>query len=142
MVADVTAARGAFASVRHWSPTRESVRMRAQAIHHVSINVPDTDAALHFYVDTLGLTVRDDRPDFGINGAWLDAGGQQIHLIEGDAPPPMGQHFALLVDDLDAVVAELRGQGVQVSDPSPIGPGRQAFTQDPAGNMVELNQPK
>ncbi len=115
--------------------------MRAQAIHHVSINVPDTEAALRFYVDVLGLTVRDDRPDFGIGGAWLDAGGQQVHLIEQETPPAMGQHFAFLVDDLDAVVAELRGQGVQVSDPSPVGPGRQAFTQDPAGNMVELNQP-
>ena len=53
----------------------------------------------------------------------------------------MGQHFALLVDDLDAAVAELRDQGLEVSDPSPVGPGRQAFTADPAGNMIELNQP-
>jgi catechol 2,3-dioxygenase-like lactoylglutathione lyase family enzyme len=115
--------------------------MRATAIHHVSINVPDTESALRFYVDVLGLKVRDDRPDFGVGGAWLDAGGQQVHLIESETPPAMGQHFALLVDDLDAVVAELRGQGLEVSDPTPIGPGRQAFTNDPAGNMVELNQP-
>lgn len=115
--------------------------MRPQAIHHVSINVTDTDAALRFYVDVLGLTERGDRPDFGFPGAWLDAGGQQVHLIQGDAPPAMGQHFALLVDDLDAVVLELRGKGLTVSDPVPVGPGRQAFTQDPAGNVVELNQP-
>jgi glyoxylase I family protein len=115
--------------------------MRPTAIHHVSINVPDTEAALRFYVDVLGLTRRDDRPDFGIGGAWLDAGGQQVHLIEADTPPAMGQHFAFAVDDLDAVVAELRGKGLDVSDPMPVGPGRQAFTHDPAGNMVELNQP-
>jgi len=120
---------------------RESGRMRPQAIHHVSINVTDTDDALRFYVDVLGLTERRDRPDFGIKGAWLDAGGQQVHLIEGDAPPAMGQHFALLVEDLDAVVAELRDKGLTVSDPSPVGPGRQSFTWDPAGNLVELNQP-
>jgi len=96
---------------------------------------------LRFYVDVLGLTPRTDRPDFGIGGAWLDAGGQQVHLIEGETPPAMGQHFAIAVDDLDAVVAELRGKGLEVSDPFGIGPGRQAFTQDPAGNVVELNQP-
>jgi glyoxylase I family protein len=115
--------------------------MRPTAIHHVSINVPDTEAAMRFYVDVLGLTQRRDRPDFGIGGAWLDAGGQQVHLIEADTPPAMGQHFAFAVDDLDAVVTELRDRGVEVSDPMPVGPGRQAFTHDPAGNMVELNQP-
>jgi glyoxylase I family protein len=120
---------------------REHEPMRAQAIHHVSINVTDTETARRFYVDVLGLTERTDRPDFGINGAWLDAGGQQVHLIESATPPAMGQHFALLVDDLDAAVAELRDRGLDVSDPSPVGPGRQAFTSDPAGNMIELNQP-
>jgi glyoxylase I family protein len=115
--------------------------MQPRAIHHVSINVPDPEVALRFYVDVLGLTPRTDRPDFGIGGAWLDAGGQQVHLIEGETPAGMGQHFALAVDDLDAVIAELRERGVEVSDAMTIGPNRQAFTQDPAGNMVELNQP-
>jgi catechol 2,3-dioxygenase-like lactoylglutathione lyase family enzyme len=115
--------------------------MQTLAIHHVSVNVPDTQAALRFYVDVLGLTVRNDRPDFGVGGAWLDAGDTQVHLIEAETPPNMGQHFAVLVDDLDAVVAELRERGLDVTDPSPIGPGRQSFTTDPAGNMVELNQP-
>jgi len=115
--------------------------MQPRAIHHVSINVPDPEVALRFYVDVLGLSERTDRPDFGIGGAWLDAGGQQVHLIQGEAPAYIGQHFALAVDDLDAVIAELRDRGVEVSDPMVVGPGRQAFTSDPAGNVVELNQP-
>lgn len=115
--------------------------MRPRAIHHVSVNVADPEAALRFYVDVLGLTPRTDRPDFGFGGAWLDAGGQQVHLIEGEPPPRLGQHFALQVDDLDAVVAELRDRGVTVSDPVPVGTGRQSFTEDPSGNVVELNQP-
>jgi glyoxylase I family protein len=114
--------------------------MRALAVHHVSINVTDVHAAVRFYVDVLGLRQRDDRPAFGFGGAWLDAGGQQVHLIEAPPPPATGQHFALLVDDLDAAVAELRAQGVDVSDPSPVGTGRQAFLVDPAGNAVELHQ--
>jgi catechol 2,3-dioxygenase-like lactoylglutathione lyase family enzyme len=110
------------------------------AVHHVSINVDDVDAALAFYVDVLGLSPRTDRPDFGFGGAWLDAGGQQVHLIEAAPPPGVGQHFALLVDDLDATVAELRGRDVDVSDPKPVGPNRQSFVTDPAGNTVELHQ--
>jgi glyoxylase I family protein len=114
--------------------------MRATAVHHVSINVTDVDEALAFYLDVLGLNRRDDRPDLGVAGAWLDAGGQQVHLIGGDPPPAQGQHFALQFDDLDETIAELRGRGVTVSDPMPIGSGRQAFTHDPSGNLVELHQ--
>ena len=71
--------------------------MRPAGLHHVSINVSDVPAARDFYVDVLGLTERTDRPNFGFGGAWLDAGRQQIHLIEADVPPSMGQHFALAV---------------------------------------------
>jgi len=116
------------------------IAVQATAVHHVSINVDDVEAALRFYVDMLGLSRREDRPELGIDGAWLDAGGQQVHLIRAAAPPSLGQHFALLVDDIDASVAELRDRGISVSDPSPVGTGRQAFLQDPAGNVVELHQ--
>jgi glyoxylase I family protein len=115
--------------------------MRPYALHHVSINVSDVDAARDFYTRLLGLTERTDRPDFSFGGAWLDAGGQQVHLIEAEVPPELGQHFALAVTDLDAVVSELRTLGVTVTDPVPVGPGRQAFVTDPAGNRVELQQP-
>jgi catechol 2,3-dioxygenase-like lactoylglutathione lyase family enzyme len=109
-------------------------------VHHVSINVSDVDEAIRFYTDVLGLTARDDRPDLGIGGAWLDAGGQQVHLIESPPPPGLGQHFAIRVDDLAAVVAELRARDVEVSDPSPIASSLQSFLTDPSGNLVELHQ--
>ena len=114
--------------------------MRPLAVHHVSINVDDVDTAVAFYCGTLGLKQRSDRPDFGFGGAWLDAGAQQVHLIEGKTPPGHGQHFALLVDSLDDTVAELRGRGVEISDPRPVGSSRQAFLSDPAGNLIELHQ--
>jgi catechol 2,3-dioxygenase-like lactoylglutathione lyase family enzyme len=116
--------------------------MRPLAFHHVSINVDDVPAAVAFYTDVLGLDVRPDRPDFRFAGAWLDAGpgGQQLHLIEAAVPAANGQHFALLVDDLDRTVAELRAKGVDISDPLPVGTGRQSFLRDPAGNQIELHQ--
>ena len=115
--------------------------MDVLGVHHVSINVDDVDPAIEFYVERLGLTRRTDRPDFGFGGAWLDAGGQQVHLIQAPPPPDSGQHFALAVADLDATIDELRDAGIEVSDASPVGTGRQAFLTDPAGNRVELHQP-
>jgi catechol 2,3-dioxygenase-like lactoylglutathione lyase family enzyme len=112
--------------------------MQPLAVHHVSINVPDVAAALAFYTDVLGGVERDDRPEFGFGGAWIDLGTSQLHLLEAAAPPVLGQHFAVRVADLDAAVAELRDRGVEVGDPSPVGPGRQTFVDDPAGNTVEL----
>jgi glyoxylase I family protein len=109
-------------------------------IHHVSINVTVVDEAVRFYTDVLGFEERTDRPDFGVGGAWLDAGGQQVHLIQSDVPAGLGQHYAVLVDDLAAVVAELRARDVKVGDPSPVGTSLQSFVVDPSGNLVELHQ--
>ena len=114
--------------------------MQPLAVHHVSINVADIDEAIAFYTEVLGFTLRTDRPDFGFGGAWLDVGGQQVHLLQAGAPPSLGQHFAVQVADLDAVVAEIRARGIEVSDPMTVATNRQAFLSDPSGNGVELHQ--
>ena len=115
--------------------------MQTLGIHHVSINVSDTAAAIDFYTRVLGLTERSDRPDFPFAGAWLDLAGQQVHLLEIDVPTQKGQHFAVWVADLDEAVADIRAKGITVSDPKRVGPGRQAFLHDPSGNLIELNEP-
>jgi glyoxylase I family protein len=112
--------------------------MLTSGVHHVSINVADVEEAIDFYTKVLGLGLREDRPEFSFGGAWIDVGTQQLHLIEGDVPAALGQHFAFGVEDLDVAVAELRGLGVQVSDPRPVGERRQSFFNDPAGNYLEL----
>lgn len=117
--------------------------MELLGVHHVAICVDDLAAARRFYLDALGCRERADRPDFGFPGAWLDAGAQQIHLMElpAGARVPL-QHFALQVADLDAAVAELAAAGVAAHRVDHVpGAGHQAFLQDPAGNEIELNQP-
>lgn len=114
--------------------------MKPLAVHHVAINVTDAAEGIAFYTDVLGGVQRTDRPDFGVGGAWIDMGATQVHLIELPNPPAMGQHFALLVDDLDAAVAELRGKGLEVDDPSVVGSDRQTFVTDPSGNAIEIHQ--
>lgn len=114
--------------------------MQPLAVHHVALNVSDVEAAVAFYTETLGGTLRGDRPDFGIDGAWIDLGGQQVHLIEAPVPRNLGQHFAIQVGDLEAAVAELRAKGIEVADPVPSAGNLQTFINDPAGNPVELHQ--
>ena len=107
----------------------------------MSVNVRDATEGVEFYTGVLGLIARVDRPDFPFGGAWLDIGGQQVHLIEGEVPNGCGQHFAIKVADLDAAVAELRDRDIEVSDPKGVGSARQAFLFDPSGNMIELHEP-
>lgn len=113
-------------------------------IHHVSLNVADTERSLAFYGDTLGLASV-PRPAFSFAGAWLAAGdGRQVHLIETtNVPPDLGQHVAFQVDDLDAAIGRIRAAGYRVGDAKTVADTtiRQAFAFDPDGNRVELTQP-
>ena len=106
----------------------------------MSINVTDAVRATAFYTEVLGGTIRADRPDFGFGGAWVDFGGQQLHLIEAPVPANLGQHLAIQVADLAATIDELRHRGVEVTDASPVASNLQAFLQDPDGNAIELHQ--
>lgn len=124
-------------------PRRRAGRLGAVqplAIHHVSVNVAHVERGVAFYTEVLGGVLRDDRPDFGFAGAWIDLGDQQVHLIEGEVPANCGQHFAIRVADLDEAIGELRERHVTVSDAVPVGSNRQAFTSDPDGNAIELHE--
>ena len=117
-------------------------RMKPAGFHHVAICVDDADAAKTFYCDVLGFTPVGARPaEFG-PGHWLDAGGQQLHLMQVDDPTKNPGHFALRVDDLDAVVTEISATGSAAGVPHTPGAGQQAFLHDPSGNIIELNQPE
>ncbi len=116
--------------------------MKLNGVHHVSINVLDVERATTFYVDKLGMTIL-PRPELGIDGTWLGAGAQEVHLVYSDDPTRApGQHFAFGVDDLDTTITELKGLGLKVSDPvtQPQG-ARQCFIKDTEGNLLEFNQP-
>ena len=115
--------------------------MKLLGVHHVAINVTDVDEAIAFYTDRLGMTPRTDRPELGVAGAWLDAGDQQLHLVQSTPAESVGQHFALHIGDLDTAIAELRSEGIEVTDGFPVGTSRQAFLNDPSGNTIELHQP-
>jgi catechol 2,3-dioxygenase-like lactoylglutathione lyase family enzyme len=120
---------------------RQNRAMKPAGVHHVAICVADAQKGLAFYRDVLGMTQL-PRPDLG-PGYWLDAGGQQVHLMESDTQPLGANHFAIRVDDIDAAISDLQEQGVEVQRiPFIPGAGHQAFLHDPFGNLLELNQPE
>jgi len=100
------------------------------------------EATRRFYTEVLGLGDA-ERPDLGIGGHWHTLGDAQLHLIDATPPgegiDPIGPHFCVEVDDLDAAIEELDGRGIEFFA---IGEGasRQVFVADPSGNTVELQQ--
>jgi len=114
-------------------------------LHHASLIVADTARALMFYRDVLGMAICDARPDLGFPGAWLDVGGQQIHLLELPNPDPVvgrpahggrDRHVALTVVGLEELREALEGAGVAYTLSRS---GRRAlFCRDPDGNALEL----
>ncbi len=114
-------------------------------IHHASVLVSDVSRSLQFYVDVLGIEIDSSRPQMPFAGAWLRVGDQQIHLLQLPNPDPVtgrpehagrDRHTALIVSDLDAVVARLEQAGVAVTQSRS---GRRAcFCHDPDGNGIEL----
>jgi catechol 2,3-dioxygenase-like lactoylglutathione lyase family enzyme len=111
-------------------------------LHHVNIVVPPgrTGDVVPFYVDVLGLTRVPKPPEAGSPlGAWLDvAPGAQLHISERDGEPHPDQHFALVVDDYEAVTRRLVAAGVEWREATSMEGARRGFTRDPAGNLVEL----
>ncbi len=109
-------------------------------IQHVALDVDDLAAAVTFY-EQLGLAVAPRPAALGPTGVWLDAGGQQVHVVEvANVAPSGSNHIAFDVADCVAEVERLRAAGVDISDPFDVGAGLQAFLRDPAGNLIELNQ--
>lgn len=116
-------------------------------LHHVNVVVPPgrTDEVVPFW-EALGL-VRVPKHGTRSEGAWLDLpDGTQVHVSErsggwaggqhGAAHPE--QHVALVVDDLDAVVARLQDGGHPWRPAADLQGRRRGTTADPAGNAVEL----
>ncbi|MEU4560623.1 VOC family protein [Actinoplanes sp. NPDC023936] len=112
--------------------------------------VDDVQAAVDFYTTHLGFTVRSSMAP-----AFADVvRGPLRLLLSGPAssgaratPPdlavPGRNRIHLIVGDLDAVIARLRGAGLPFRGEPVSGPGgRQILLVDPAGNLIELFQPR
>ncbi len=116
-----------------------------KSIAHVGFLVSDTERALVFYRDVLGLSVDTARPDLGYPGAWLGMSEQQIHLLELPNPDPIegrpehggrDRHAAFNISDIESLIVALEKNGITYTRSRS---GRNAlFCRDPDGNALEF----
>jgi len=98
-------------------------------IDHLGILVPDIEAALRFYTETLGLTATriESRSQPPIRVAYVQTGAVRLELVEARDPAqtmlrylsrrkPGVYHLGLRVADVDATFADLQRQGVATID--------------------------
>jgi len=128
-------------------PLEDALTTRPEILelHHASILVADTERALRFYRDLLGLEVIPERPDLGYPGAWLRVGRGQVHLLELPNPDPVegrpshggrDRHLAMTVADLGPLTVCL--DAAEVSYTLSRSGRRALFCRDPDGNALEL----
>jgi catechol 2,3-dioxygenase-like lactoylglutathione lyase family enzyme len=126
-------------------------------LQHVSLVTADLARSIAFYCDVLEFK-QVPRPAFATTGAWFEIGACQIHLIDN----PQGTfrrsthintadtHFAIRVDDFEAMVGQLVKKGFREDAPDGdmkrivtirSGPAKfpQAYVLDPDLNIIEIN---
>jgi len=145
-----------------------------EGARHGGITVSDLDRSLEFYVGKLGLELRIRRlytereiaeivaiPEataWDIAFLRIPGSDTEIELLEyrgcerrsARAEPCDygGGHFALHVDDVQALYEDLSARGVEFRSPGPVeqvtGPragGKSLYAHDPDGYIIEFSQP-
>jgi len=116
---------------------------------HIHLRSPNPDATALYYQRMFEAevirTMQQGKPRID-----LKLGGVNIFIApvasgDGVNPPPKTpyqglDHFGLLVDGIDAVVAELKAKGAEFTrEPTTVRPGvRVAFLRAPEGVSIEL----
>ncbi len=114
--------------------------MRVTQFLHINLEVTDLERAIAFY-RLLDLEELERAGTPGRAGAWFAfADGRELHLSVGPAKPASRQHFAILVDDLEAALAAFAAAGAPIESERQIEGLVRFFTRDPDGNRIEVVQ--
>jgi len=116
---------------------------------HIHLRSPDPEATAKWYEQMLDAevirTMQQGKPriDLKIGGANIFVA--QVSPGDGVNAPPVTpyqglDHFGLTVSGIDAIVADLKGKGVEFTrGPTTVRPGtRVAFLRGPQGVSIEL----
>jgi methylmalonyl-CoA epimerase len=128
-------------------------------IDHVGVAVPDIDAAVELYRDTLRMPLvhRETLADQGVTAALLDVGSGHVELLMPLGPEttvgrflarrgPGLHHVAYRVQDVEQTLTMLAGAGLRLIDERPrigIRGSRVAFLHPAStgGVLTEIVQP-
>ncbi len=102
-------------------------------IDHVALVVEDIESALSFWRDALGLELShvEDVPDQESVVAFLPTGESEVELVRPTTADsgvakflrkrgPGMHHICLEVDDIDGMLANLKSQGVELINETPV----------------------
>jgi catechol 2,3-dioxygenase len=120
-------------------------------IGHAHLKVADLKRATDFYHEVLGFDVVVYGPEYGVQAAFLSAGGYHHHIglntweSAGGTPPPTGHtglyHVAILYPDrreLAKAVKRVLDHGHPIDGASDHGGSEAIYLTDPDGNGLEL----
>ncbi len=131
---------------------------KVKRIHHVAVIVDEMEKSLSFWRDALGLQMTElrDNPAEQAQIAFLPVAGSEIELVRPTSEDsdlakylarrgPGMHHVCLETDDIEAMMAQLKAQGVRLINETPRSgeDGRKyAFIHPEAtgGVLVELYQ--
>jgi methylmalonyl-CoA/ethylmalonyl-CoA epimerase len=121
-------------------------------IDHVGVAVDDLDDAIALYQGKLGMPLahRETVTEQGVEAVLLDVGDCHVELLRPLGPEtavgkflerkgPGLHHVAYRVDDIDAVLARLKAEGIELIDAEPrtgIRNSRVAFVHPRATGSV------
>ena len=125
-------------------------------IDHIAIVIDDIETALDFWRDALGLSVSHiaDVPTEHSQIVFLPLGSSEIELVKPttddsglarylDKRGPGMHHICLEVDDIEAMMSQLKSKGIQLIQETPsvgLGGRKYAFIhpKSSSGVLVEL----
>lgn len=125
--------------------------MPSYTMEHIHLFSRDAIAAGKFYTDTFGVEAKEVKTSEGLPLCYIRLGGLivLISTVEGDMQEMAADHtrqlginhFALRVEDLDAVHEDLTAKGIQFTvEPKEIPGARIAFIQGPDRVSIEFVQ--
>ena len=113
-------------------------------LDHIQLAIPvgGEKRARDFYVGILGFTeVAKPAAMAGRKSMWFAAGPVNLHLgIEEEFHPARRAHPALVVDDLEGIVAACSRANLQTKPDVSVNGFRRVHVFDPFGNRLELMQ--
>ena len=126
-------------------------------VHHINVQISNRERTRGWYTNVLGAEFLDRGPELNDRQLQLRLGSAEIHFTETPLPSTIpSSHFALEVDDWDAMLAHLRGLGIphartfrgssrpNIGGTDPYQGRREdtgehySYIHDPDGNMIEL----
>ena len=130
---------------------------RIKMIHHVNVQISDRARTREWYEKVLGAEFLDRGPALNKRQLQLRLGDGEIHFTETDRPATIASsHFALEVDDWQAMLSHLDELGIPHVRTSAASTGRNiggtdphqgrredtgehyTYIRDPDGNLIEL----